>query len=71
VLGEHGYAGVEIDSLPQLWDGMAKLVREGLGLSAFGVQIWDLPDDYVTDSHNERNADRRRCTSRCTARAPC
>jgi uncharacterized cupin superfamily protein len=47
------YTGSRIDDLPQLWDGMAKLVREGLGLSAFGVQIMDLAPDYETSSHDE------------------
>ncbi len=48
-----GYAGRRIEDLPQLWDGFAKLVREGLGISGFGVQIMDLPPDYRTKSHNE------------------
>ena len=47
------YTASSIDELPQLWDGMAKLVREGLGLSAFGVQIMDLAPDYETGSHDE------------------
>ena len=42
-----------IEDLPQLWDGFAKLVRAGLGITAFGVQIMDLPPDYVTESHDE------------------
>ena len=47
------YESAAIDDLPQLWDGLAKLVREGLGISAFGVQIMDLPPNYSTQSHNE------------------
>ena len=47
------YQSTGIDDLPQLWDGLAKLVREGLGISAFGVQIMDLPANYSTQSHNE------------------
>jgi uncharacterized cupin superfamily protein len=47
------YAGERIDDLPQLWDGFAKLVREGMGISAFGAQIMDLPPDYTTSSHDE------------------
>lgn len=47
------YSSTRIDELPTLWDGFAKLVREGMGLSAFGVQIMDLPPDYATESHNE------------------
>ena len=42
-----------IDDLPQLWDGFAKLVRTGLGITAFGAQILDLPPDYTTASHDE------------------
>ncbi len=47
------YAARGLDELPQLWDGFAKLVREGLGITAFGAQIMDLPPDYSTRSHNE------------------
>ena len=46
-------AGAAIDDLPQLWDGFAKLVRTGLDITAFGVQIMDLPPDYTTASHDE------------------
>ena len=46
-------AGSAIDDLPQLWDGFAKLVRSGLDIRAFGVQIMDLPPDYTTASHDE------------------
>jgi mannose-6-phosphate isomerase-like protein (cupin superfamily) len=46
-------AGSAIDDLPQLWDGFAKLVRAGLDVTAFGVQIMDLPPDYTTASHDE------------------
>jgi hypothetical protein len=52
-LSEDAYLGRNIDDLPQLWDGFAKLVREGLGISGFGAQIMDLPPDYSTRSHNE------------------
>jgi hypothetical protein len=48
-----GIAATAIDDLPQLWDGFAKLVRSGLGISAFGVQIMDLPPDYTTAAHDE------------------
>lgn len=47
------YAVSRIEELPQLWDGFAKLVRAGLGIRAFGVQIMDLPPDYTTRSHDE------------------
>jgi uncharacterized cupin superfamily protein len=46
-------AGRAIDDLPQIWDGFAKLVRAGLDITAFGVQIMDLPPDYTTASHDE------------------
>ncbi len=49
-------AASAIDDLPTLWDGFAKLVREGLGLSGFGVQIMDLPPNYATVSHDERTS---------------
>jgi len=42
-----------IDDMPQLWDGFAKLVRAGLGITAFGAQVMDLPPDYSTKSHDE------------------
>ena len=48
-----GIAASAIDDLPQIWDGFAKLVRAGLEISAFGVQIMDLPPDYTTASHDE------------------
>jgi mannose-6-phosphate isomerase-like protein (cupin superfamily) len=46
-------AAAAIDDLPTLWDGFAKLVRTGLDITAFGVQIMDLPPDYATHSHDE------------------
>jgi mannose-6-phosphate isomerase-like protein (cupin superfamily) len=45
--------GAAIDDLPQLWDGFAKLVRTGLDITAFGVQIMDMPPGHVTKSHDE------------------
>ena len=47
------YAVRAVDELPQLWDGAVKLVRAGLGISAFGVNLLDLPADYTTESHDE------------------
>jgi len=47
------YAGRSVDELPGLWDGFARLVRAGLGITAFGAQIMDLPPDYTTESHDE------------------
>jgi uncharacterized cupin superfamily protein len=48
-----GYAASSIDDLPTLWDGFAKLVRAGLGITAFGANVMDLPPDYSTKSHDE------------------
>ena len=48
-----GIAASAIDDLPQIWDGFAKLVRAGLDITAFGVQVMDLPPDYTTASHDE------------------
>ena len=45
--------GAAVEDLPQIWDGFAKLVRQGLDVTAFGVQIMDLPPDYATTSHDE------------------
>ena len=47
------YSSSRIDDLPTLWDGMCKLVRPGLGLSAFGVNVLDLGANYVTSDHTE------------------
>jgi hypothetical protein len=46
-------AGCAIDDLPQLWDGFGRLARAGLDITAFGVQIMDLPENYTTSSHDE------------------
>jgi len=47
------YSAKAISELPTLWDGFANLVREGLGIEAFGAQIMNLPPDYETKSHDE------------------
>ncbi|MCO5327534.1 MAG: hypothetical protein M9964_10855 [Solirubrobacterales bacterium] len=52
-MNDNGSRAAAIADLPDLWDGFAKLVREGLGITAFGVQIMDLPPDYETKSHDE------------------
>ncbi|HUA05922.1 MAG TPA: hypothetical protein VMB27_18580 [Solirubrobacteraceae bacterium] len=49
----HSHAARSLDELPELWDGFARLVRAGLGISAFGAQIMQLPPDYTTESHDE------------------
>jgi mannose-6-phosphate isomerase-like protein (cupin superfamily) len=48
-----GYQGAAIDEMPTLWDGFMKLVRAGLDVTAFGVNVMDLPPDYRTKSHDE------------------
>jgi uncharacterized cupin superfamily protein len=45
--------GSTIDDLPDMWDGFMRMVRPGLGLTAFGVNIMNLPPDYTTRSHDE------------------
>jgi mannose-6-phosphate isomerase-like protein (cupin superfamily) len=50
------YAVSEVENLPQLWDGAVKLVRAGLGIRAFGVNILDLPSNYTTESHDEADS---------------
>jgi hypothetical protein len=47
------YAGRALDELPALWEGMARLVRAGMGITAFGANVFDLPPDYLTESHDE------------------
>jgi uncharacterized cupin superfamily protein len=51
-----GYAARSLDELPDLWDGFARLVREGMGITAFGVQVMNLPPDYATKSHDESHS---------------
>jgi hypothetical protein len=48
--------GARIDELPSLWDGFARLVRPGLGLSAFGANVMNLPPDYATKAHDESDS---------------
>lgn len=55
-MSEKPYMGAAIAELPDLWDGFAKLVREGMDISAFGAQIMDLPPDYETKSHDESDS---------------
>jgi hypothetical protein len=47
------YSSSRIDDLPSIWDGMCKLVRSGLGLGAFGVNVLDLAAGKVTTDHTE------------------
>ena len=48
-----GFAAAAIDELPTLWDGFVKLAGAGLDVSAFGVNVMDLPPDYSTEAHDE------------------
>ena len=48
-----GVAAMPIEALPQIWDGWGKLVRKGLGIRAFGVQIMDYPAGHETHAHDE------------------
>ena len=48
-----GYTTSRIDDLPQIWDGWGKLVREGLGLSSFGVNVIDVPASTRCLDHTE------------------
>jgi uncharacterized cupin superfamily protein len=47
------YTGLRYDEMPSLWDGFANLVRPGLGLSAFGANVMNLPPGYETKAHDE------------------
>jgi uncharacterized cupin superfamily protein len=48
--------GSAIDDLPDQWDGFMRMVRSGLGITAFGVNIMNLPPDYTTRSHDESHS---------------
>ena len=48
-----GYKGARYADMPSLWDGFANLVRPGLGVTAFGVNVMNVPPDYQTKSHDE------------------
>jgi uncharacterized cupin superfamily protein len=52
-MSETPYTGARYDQMPSLWDGFANLVRPGLGLSAFGANVMNLPPDYETKAHDE------------------
>jgi uncharacterized cupin superfamily protein len=49
-------AGSAIDDLPDMWDGFMRMVRPGLGITAFGVNIMNLPPEYTTRSHDESSS---------------
>jgi uncharacterized cupin superfamily protein len=48
-----GYAARALDELPTIWGGFATLVGAGLDITAFGVNVMDLPPDYETSTHDE------------------
>ena len=52
-MSETPYTGKRYDEMPSLWDGFANLVRPGLGLTAFGANVMNLPPDYETKAHTE------------------
>jgi hypothetical protein len=52
-MSEFTASGSAIDDLPDMWDGFMRMVRPGLGISAFGANIMNLPADYTTRSHDE------------------
>jgi hypothetical protein len=51
-----GYAAARYDEMPSMWDGFANLVRAGLGISAFGVNVMNLPANYETKAHDEADS---------------
>jgi uncharacterized cupin superfamily protein len=52
-LAAAGYRASALDDLPTLWDGFATLVGTGLDITAFGVNVMQLPPDYATTAHDE------------------
>lgn len=50
---EKGYAAARYEEMPGRWDGFARLVRPGLGITAFGANVMNLPPDYETKAHDE------------------
>ncbi len=50
------YVGLRYDEMPDLWDGFVRLMRPALGISAFGVNLMELPPDYETEAHDERDS---------------
>ncbi|HVL97402.1 MAG TPA: hypothetical protein VM266_16215 [Solirubrobacteraceae bacterium] len=47
------YTAARYDEMPSKWDGFVNLVRPGLGIGAFGVNVMNLPPDYATREHDE------------------
>ena len=63
------YSSSRIDELPSLWDGMCKLVRSGLGLTAFGVNVLDLQRTTSPRITPSPSPARRSSTSCCEGSA--
>jgi uncharacterized cupin superfamily protein len=55
-MGELTAKGSAIDDLPDRWDGFMRMVGRGLEITAFGVNIMNLPPDYTTRSHDESSS---------------
>ena len=51
-----GAVGAAIDDLPDMWDGFLRKVRHGLGITAFGANVMNLPPDYETVAHDESHS---------------
>src|SRR5215210_4030587 len=49
------HTGLRYDEMPDLWDGFARLVRPALGITSFGANVMNLPPDYETKAHDERD----------------
>ena len=47
------YTSSRVEELPELWDGFCRLVRKGLGIESFGVNLMEIPPDYTTGAHDE------------------
>jgi hypothetical protein len=48
-----GVTARHIDELPDAMGGAVRLLRAGLGLTAFGAQVMDLPPSFETPAHDE------------------
>jgi uncharacterized cupin superfamily protein len=48
------YTGMRYDQMPGIWGGFARLVRPALGITSFGCNVMNLPPDYATKPHDER-----------------
>ena len=69
-MSDSAYTGRRYDEMPSLWDGFANLVRPGLGLTAFGANVMNLPPTTRPRRTTSRGAARRSSTSRSPAPAP-